>query len=266
MTCDRYFALLSARLDGPLAEGEERELEEHLLVCPDCRADGARLAALQGTFAELEELEAPEGFTQGVMDQIRAEEKPKVIPLFQRPQVRALAGLAACLVLVVGIYGISQLRNQEKMMLVTRSFQHDVMWDETIDGAGDVSVQESLRKDGDSPQVNAALADPEDGEVPQIAAYAAPGEGEMQKAAPNPAAAPPPDAIITFERLPKGWEDLLPGIALPDAVQVSVEEANAFLLLLDEQGITYKIELSDKIEALGRFDESSLCQLLLAED
>ena len=146
MTCDRYFELLSARLDGPLAEGEERELEEHLLVCPDCRADGARLAALQGTFAELEELEAPEGFTQGVMDRIRAEEKPKVIPLFQRPQVRALAGLAACLVLVVGIYGISQLRNQEKMMLVTRSFQHDVMWDETIDGVGDVSVQESLRR------------------------------------------------------------------------------------------------------------------------
>ena len=188
MACDRYFALLSARLDGPLVAEEERELEEHLLVCPDCRADGARLAALQGAFPKLEEMEAPEGFTQSVMDRIRAEEKPKVIPLFQRPQVRALAGLAACLVLVVGIYGISHLRNQEKMMLVTRSFQHDVMWDETIDGAGDVSTQESLRKDGDSPQVNAALADPEDGEVPQIAAYAAPGTQGLEKATPNPAA------------------------------------------------------------------------------
>ena len=31
-------------------------------------------------------MEAPEGFTQGVMDRIRAEEKPKVIP-FRRPPV-----------------------------------------------------------------------------------------------------------------------------------------------------------------------------------
>ncbi len=253
MTCDRYFALLSARLDGPLAEGEERELEEHLLVCPDCRADGARLAALQGTFAELEELEAPEGFTQGVMDRIRAEEKPKVIPLFKRPQVRALAGLAACLVLVVGIYGISQLRNQEKMMLVTRSFQHDVMWDETIDGVGDVSVQESLRRKGDGPQVNAALTVPEDGEVPQIAAYTAPETQGLDKTAPvspvdTERTLVPPEADVTLilDRLPDGAAELIPsGVTVSHDVEsgadvytwLTAEELAAIEALAFEQGL-----------------------------
>lgn len=295
MACDRYFELLSARLDGALTPKEERELEEHLLNCPDCRAVGAQLAALQAGFGELEEVPAPEGFARGVMDRIRASEPKKVIPLFKRPQFRALAGLAACLMLVVGIYSVSQRQNQEKMMLLNRSFQHDVLVEESVDGAGDVSARESLGGEDNSPQVNAALAGPEDGEVPQIAAYAAPspaqsdtsagtegiapevfGSGraeDLQKAAPNTAAdgldgtaAPPPDAVIIFERLPEGWEELFPGVASPDAMQAPIEEARAFLQLLEEQGITYEIEISDKIEILGNFDENSLCQLLLAED
>ena len=105
MDCDKYMELLSARLDGALTEEEEQELEEHLAACPDCRAVGAQLSALQGAFPELEEDAPPEGFTQGVMDRIRALETPKVIPLWKRPQVRTLAGLAACLVLAVGVYG-----------------------------------------------------------------------------------------------------------------------------------------------------------------
>ena len=253
MSCDKYLELLSARLDGALTGEEERELEEHLAICPGCRAAGAQLAALQGAFPELEEIEVPEGFTQGVMDRIRAEEKPKVIPLFKRPQVRALAGLAACLVLVAGLYGASRRQEQDKWMLTVRSFNRDV-----VEEYADISAQESLRRDGDSPRVNAALAAPETEDAPQIAAYAAPEDGEVRKAAPNSVAEPPFDVIITFERLPEGWEELLPGIASPGAVQVSVEEARAFLHLLEEQGIT--------CEMSGSFGENSRCQLLLAED
>ena len=95
--CARYVELLSARLDGELTPAEERELEEHLEVCPACRALEGQLSVLHGSFAALEETPAPAGFAQGVMDHIRAQEhRPKVVPLFRRPQVRALAGLAAC--------------------------------------------------------------------------------------------------------------------------------------------------------------------------
>ena len=209
MACDKYLELLALRLDGPLSVEEERALEFHLNACPDCRAAGAQLAALQGAFPELEESEAPEGFAQGVMDRIRAAEKPKVIPLFKRPQVRALAGLAACLVLVVGLYGASRPHNldkTEKMDVTARSFNRNA------------SVE-----DGEGPLVNATLVGPDSEEVPQIAAYAAPepaqadaSGGTTEKAAPNPAAEGLEgtrslvNGTTTLERMPEGAAELIP--------------------------------------------------------
>ena len=70
--CERFEELLSQRLDQPLPPQEERELEDHLARCPRCRALAEDLEQLCGQFACLEELPAPEGFAQGVMDRIRA--------------------------------------------------------------------------------------------------------------------------------------------------------------------------------------------------
>lgn len=123
--CERFEELLSQRLDQPLPPQEERELEDHLARCPRCRALAADLEELCGQFACLEELPAPEGFAQGVMDRIRAlEPEPapaegpeerkeeteaqgqKVVPL-RRPMprwARTAAALAACCVLGFGVY------------------------------------------------------------------------------------------------------------------------------------------------------------------
>ena len=123
--CERFEELLSQRLDQPLLPEEERELEDHLARCPNCRALAEDLEQLCGQFACLEELPAPEGFAQGVMDRIRAlepepapaetpevpEEKAgpteeKVVPL-RRPMprwARTAAALAACCVLGFGVY------------------------------------------------------------------------------------------------------------------------------------------------------------------
>ena len=123
--CERFEELLSQRLVQPLLPEEERELEDHLAHCPGCRALAADLEQLCGQFACLEELPAPEGFAQGVMDRIRAmepepapaetpevpEEKAgpteeKVVPLRrQMPRwARTAAALAACCVLGFGVY------------------------------------------------------------------------------------------------------------------------------------------------------------------
>ena len=109
MACQRYYELISQRLDGELTEDEQQELESHLAVCPSCRALDQQLSGLHEDFFDLEEVAAPEGFAQGVMDRIRMEESKKVIPLFRRPQFKAAAGLAACLVLCAGLYGAGQL-------------------------------------------------------------------------------------------------------------------------------------------------------------
>ena len=239
MSCDRYVALLSARLEADLDGEEERELEAHLLVCPGCRAAGAQLAALHGAFDELEGAEAPEGFAQGVMNRIRAEARPKVIPLFKRPQFRALAGLAACIVMVVGLYNTSRFRHldkTEKMDVTVRGFSKDAQV-----------------ADGESPMVNAALADPEPGDAPQITAYAASEAQGMEKAARDSGAdgedalvPPEADAALILDRLPEGAAELIPSDAsvshhVETGVDVytwlTAEELAAIEALALEQGL-----------------------------
>lgn len=222
MECDRYMELLSARSDGALTEEEERELEDHLTNCPDCRAVGAQLSALQEAFPELEEAAtAPEGFTQGVMDRIRASEAPKIIPLWKRPQVRALAGLAACLVLVAGLYGASQPKKQADWDTTVRSFNQDVLTQEA-DGAASLE------------------------EVPRIAAYAAPEAVDRSaKAAPNAGAdgyngdQAYAEAVLTLDRMPEGgWELIPPETPVsPDGLTVSAELMEQLEQLAVEQGI-----------------------------
>ena len=123
---------------------------------------------------------------------------PSSSKIFRRLS-RALAGLAACLVLVVGLYGASRPRNLDKgeiMDMTARGFSRD-----------------------------AASGELED--APQIAAYTAPEDNEMQKAAPNPAAdglsSDWADAEVTLilDRLPQGAEEVLP----PDAAVIYDEEA-----------------------------------------
>ena len=239
MACDKYLELLALRLDGPLSVEEERALEFHLNACPDCRAAGAQLAALQGAFPELEEVSAPEGFARGVMDRIWEETSPKVIPLFKRPQVRALAGLAACLVLVVGLYGASRPHNldkTEKMDVTARSFNRNA------------SVE-----DGEGPLVNATLVGPDSEEVPQIAAYAAPGAQGLGKAVPDSPVdtertlvPPEADVALILDRLPDGAAELIPsGVTVSHDVEsgadvytwLTAEELAAIEALAFEQGL-----------------------------
>lgn len=140
--CETYLEWISAHLDGQLSDEEERELEEHLDQCPTCRAIEERLAALHDSFQGLEDIPAPEGFTQGVMDRVRAEQsRPKVVPLFKRPQFKALAGLAACAALCIGLY-------------------RGGLWDRAADNQLSVASATDLWQE--EPQVNISLFEADD--------------------------------------------------------------------------------------------------------
>ncbi len=106
MNCEQMNDLLWAFLDGELTAQEEEQMHAHLEQCADCRALLEQLQTLRTSFSDLEEIPAPEGFAEGVMNRIKAESKPKVIPLFKRPQIRALTAMAACAVLFVGLGSI----------------------------------------------------------------------------------------------------------------------------------------------------------------
>ena len=156
---ERLIENMSAWMDGelpdiastPEAGGPddlELEVAEHQACCPSCRDLFEELKELRAGFETLPEPDPPEGFAQGVMDHIRAEEKPRVIPLLKRPQVRALAGLAACLVLAVGLYHTARFSQKDT--------GEDFDW-----------MVQSFSKDAS----DAVSGDPD---TPQIAAYAAP--------------------------------------------------------------------------------------------
>lgn len=137
ISCERAWELLSQQLDEPLSPREKQELEEHLAVCPSCRKDKEELEQLDQALRNLGEIQAPADFTQRVMAQVQqqTQSKPKVIPLWRRPQVRALAGLAACALLCIGIYrSLPQDGNLSGGMVTS--------------GQGEVSSQSSGTADG----------------------------------------------------------------------------------------------------------------------
>ena len=103
MNCEQMNDLLSAFLDGELTTREEEQMNAHLEQCAECRALLEQLQTLRTSFSDLEEIPAPEGFVGKVMDSIKAESTLKVVPLFKRPQMRAVMGLAACAVLCIGV-------------------------------------------------------------------------------------------------------------------------------------------------------------------
>lgn len=173
MDHDGYLELLALSLDGELTQEERRALEEHLAHSPASGGVGAQLAALQESFKELEEFPAPEGFSQGVMERIRAE-KP-VIPLFRRPRFRALAGLAACAVLAVGLYGVSSYQkrwDEGSNAMMVRSFAPDCPEEDT-----DLSVCEALYDGEETGENTPAYTAPEE-KKPETA-----GKKEMVTAA-----------------------------------------------------------------------------------
>lgn len=57
--CERYTQLLSARMDGELAPQERQELENHLAICPECRALAEQLEALRACMQDMEDVPAP---------------------------------------------------------------------------------------------------------------------------------------------------------------------------------------------------------------
>ena len=244
MNCERCLEQLSARLDGELPAGEAAELEAHLAQCSSCRARAQQLEQLHGDFPALEELEAPAGFAQGVMDRVRTERPAgRLIPLFRRPQFKALAGLAACAALCIGLYGAGQLGNTAPDLGEIGTDSSIGLYSLAPEAAGENSGTAPAQYDayGAAPRANAALVDPE-AEGAQTDAFD--GEGEPPQNSPSQEAF---SQVLTLDALPQGAAELLP----PDTVvshstadgsdtysPLTPEQLDAIQALAQAQGIT----------------------------
>lgn len=234
--CETMEVWLSLRLDGMLEPEEERELEAHLAVCPRCRALAQELEAVHTAFPQLEDCSAPEGFAQGVMERIGAlEQKPKVVPLFRRPQVRALAGLAACAVLCIGLYRGGMLnQGVDSLEVESAGASLDAATYEQADrSAADQNDQNTVATETEEPTTSSeeqkdtavrVAPDPvpadgsgdassSDGSlsVPQTQDSIQPSQFQItaQMTKGYTVAGQTVWAVLTLDRLPQGWEDVL---------------------------------------------------------
>ena len=94
--CEDYTAALSAFADGELNETERSDLLSHLEQCEACRERLSELMILHAMFEDLPELDAPDGFSERVLERLHEEERTKKRSRRAWPRV-----LAACFALVV---------------------------------------------------------------------------------------------------------------------------------------------------------------------
>lgn len=103
-TCEEYEALISALLDGALADEDRAELMAHMAACPACQAYFDDQIAIREALAGME-VQAPAGFADRVMDQVRresrqTEEKENSRKTVAFPYWRRYAAMAACCAIV----------------------------------------------------------------------------------------------------------------------------------------------------------------------
>ena len=94
--CEQYAAALSAFVDGELSENERDEVLAHVEHCQNCREYLSELMIVHTMFEEMPELDAPEGFSERVLERVHEEKRAKTRHRRAWPRV-----LAACFALFV---------------------------------------------------------------------------------------------------------------------------------------------------------------------
>lgn len=116
-TCEQYREWISAALDGELSDGQQKELNAHLEVCPDCRAMAEAFQNLSALISEGQE-EPPEELKRRVMDNIRS--PGTRFPKKYRRILFSAAATAACVALVITVSpafrGVSSAKSAETPM------------------------------------------------------------------------------------------------------------------------------------------------------
>ena len=95
MNCNEIRELISSMLDHELSAEDSAVVTEHLADCPECMRVFEAFHAISVSLEELDDV--PEGFTEAVMHKINTPAPVKK----RRPGYLRIAGLAACLALVI---------------------------------------------------------------------------------------------------------------------------------------------------------------------
>lgn len=95
--CEQYAAALSAFVDGELSENEKEEVLSHVEHCQNCREYLSELMIVHTMFEEMPELDAPEGFSERVLERVHEEKRERSRHRRAWPRVLAArAGRVLC--------------------------------------------------------------------------------------------------------------------------------------------------------------------------
>lgn len=101
MSCEEFCGEIEEYLDGALAPDEKKRFEEHMSSCSECRAEVDFARACAAAVGELDEIDVPNDFLDGVHERIGAEKQKR-----QRyfGFVRRMGAVAACAVIAAVAY------------------------------------------------------------------------------------------------------------------------------------------------------------------
>lgn len=111
--CRKYERMISTDIDGELSPEEEREMQLHLNSCRRCRTLKIEMERMCASMRVMDTIPAPKDLAKKTMGRVREAPKSKVIHLFQKPWVRTAAGMAACAVFCVCLYGAASQVNMK---------------------------------------------------------------------------------------------------------------------------------------------------------
>lgn len=239
MNCEQMTLLLSAWLDGELTKQEEEQMRGHLEQCTQCRALFEQLQTLHTSFSDLEEIQAPKGFAQNVMQCVAEESKPKIAPLFKRPQVRALSGVAACALLCIG-FGRMILGGGASAPTAPEAAPDMAAY------SVEQEAQESAEYGVELTTAPAEPAAPEVQPVPDMADKLETAESSVdaRKADGAERAGENGEAVIVLSQLPEGMEEVLGQLAWEEQTEdgavcarLTEDQARQLLELIHTQGL-----------------------------
>lgn len=101
MNCTKCRNNISAYIDGMLDDAFASGMEKHLGECLSCRKEYESIMKIREICGKLPDVDLPFGFHEQLFDRLKREERKRVFKAFGKFNRRAVAGMAAALVLVL---------------------------------------------------------------------------------------------------------------------------------------------------------------------
>ena len=245
--CDNYRELISAKIDDELDASESERLDTHLSGCERCRSYYGTLKTITDLAPDLA-VDPPEMLAKGIMYKIGLEKKAPPAKKFFNQYRFSLVGLAAALLILVGVGQFGDLFKNMKMSTAVDMNQYAVA-PENGQGISPVAGGETSPV-ADAPEAKlfgaATAAQPQE-EAIYDSAY------EMSKDGSVKITSEPAKALFTND----GGARIIGESEFPD-----IPEAAQY----GKVAVIGKDKLSDRIEAYERHESGEYSYYLVSQE